>query len=86
MIGKVTVTTKNPPCPRCGRMAGQHSKDCGFTQNELRVATIEEMVADLEAAGWKRVRTGTVWESPRGGFYRGPFGAWKAELKYRKTL
>ncbi len=39
MIGKVTVTTKNPPCRGCGRMAGRHSKDCGLAANKaLEVA------------------------------------------------
>ncbi len=28
MIGKIAITTKNPPCNRCGGMAGYHSKDC----------------------------------------------------------
>jgi hypothetical protein len=28
MIGKVKVTTKNPPCPDCGGMAGYHAKAC----------------------------------------------------------
>lgn len=28
MIGKVTVTTKNPPCRDCGGMAGYHSPRC----------------------------------------------------------
>ena len=28
MIGKVTVTARNPPCARCGGMAGYHSDSC----------------------------------------------------------
>lgn len=28
MIGKVKVTTPNPPCPKCGGMAGHYSKTC----------------------------------------------------------
>ncbi len=85
MIGKVTCKTPNPPCRSCGGMAGYHSKDCGFNLNELHIATIEEMITELEAAGWTK-HSATVWLSPRGGYYRGPFGAWKAELDYRKQL
>lgn len=109
MIGKVTVTTKNPPCARCGGMAGHHSKDCAghkldlsagpfkapsrklpvakrddsFAQNEARNTSIEEMIADLEAAGWKRW-SATRWLCPRGGLYRGPTGAYKAEMARRR--
>ena len=32
---------------------------------------------ELREAGWTR-RFPTVWQSPGGSFYRGPFGAWKA--------
>ena len=38
----------------------------------------ERWVRELEAAGWKRWRNRlTVWQSPNGYFYRGPFGAWR---------
>ena len=36
----------------------------------------EEMIADLAAAGWERVKT-TIWRSPAGSLFRGPYGAWK---------
>lgn len=36
---------------------------------------------DLTAAGWKEV-SATAWQSPDGGLYRGPAGAWK-ELQRR---
>jgi hypothetical protein len=38
--------------------------------------TIEQMVADLLAAGWERVRI-TVWRRPDGELFLGPAGAWK---------
>lgn len=28
MIGKVKVTTPNPPCKECGGMGGYHRKGC----------------------------------------------------------
>jgi hypothetical protein len=39
--------------------------------------SIEQMVEDLKQAGWIAVRS-TVWLSPRGERYRGPYGAWWA--------
>jgi hypothetical protein len=38
-------------------------------------ASIEQMIAELEAAGWI-ARSPTLWVSPNGGLYRGPFGAY----------
>jgi hypothetical protein len=40
---------------------------------------IEQMVKELREAGWLPV-VRTVWQSPDGGFYLGPFGAWR-EMK-----
>ena len=41
--------------------------------------TIEEMIQELKAAGWKQHRaTMTVWISPKGFWFRGPYGAWKS--------
>lgn len=39
-------------------------------------ATIETMIDDLERFGWTRVRA-TIWKSPDGRFFRGPFAAWR---------
>lgn len=40
--------------------------------------TIEQMIEELTDAGWKQYRSKTtVWSSPRGNLYYGPFGAWK---------
>lgn len=37
----------------------------------------EKWAADLAAAGWKKHRTqSTIWISPSGASYRGPYGAW----------
>ena len=38
--------------------------------------TPEEMCAELIAAGYIKVR-GTVWRSPGGCYYRGPYEAWR---------
>ena len=37
---------------------------------------IEVMMAQLKAAGWTEVRS-TLWQSPNGVLYRGPYHAWK---------
>lgn len=37
--------------------------------------TPEEWIAQLLKAGWKQVRS-TVFKSPSGQYYRGPYGAW----------
>lgn len=37
--------------------------------------TPEEQIAQLVKAGWKQVRS-TVFKSPSGQYYRGPYGAW----------
>lgn len=39
--------------------------------------TIEQEIAELEAAGWKKVRRYT-WKAPVGGYFLGPHGAWLA--------
>lgn len=42
------------------------------------IQDIQKWVSELEAAGWKKWRgNGTVWESPWGTLYRGPFRAWE---------
>ncbi len=41
--------------------------------------TPEELKAELLAAGWVKRRE-TVWVSPEGDHYIGPFGAWR-EMK-----
>ncbi len=46
--------------------------------------SIEEMIDQLEKAGWKRVST-TIWRSPNGGMYRGPYGAWKVMAGTREV-
>lgn len=38
--------------------------------------TIEDMVADLKAAGWHPIRQ-TLWKAPNGEYFRGPFTAWQ---------
>lgn len=59
--------------------------DCGYQDMEC-------WVRQLRAAGWLPVsaRTGaelpgsTLWRSPDGGIYRGPFGAWKVMAAARE--
>ena len=41
----------------------------------------ETWISELLAAGWKKIST-TVWESPSGHFFRGPYGAWDNMHKY----
>lgn len=41
---------------------------------------VELMIVQLAEAGWVRVHS-TIWRSPSGEFFRGPFGAWKAMTK-----
>lgn len=38
--------------------------------------SIEQMKQELADAGWRKL-TAVIWQSPDGGFFRGPFGAWK---------
>lgn len=53
--------------------------DCGYQDSEC-------WERQLRAAGWlpwsirknQELRGSTVWRSPYGGLYRGPYGAWKA--------
>ena len=35
MIGKITVSTPNPPCVSCGGMGGYHGPKCTRTPPEL---------------------------------------------------
>jgi hypothetical protein len=42
--------------------------------------TIEEMICQLEAAGWQ-AKTRVIWKSPSGKLYLGPFGAWKHMMR-----
>lgn len=36
---------------------------------------VELWIAELEAAGWRKILS-TVWKSPSGHLFRGPYGAW----------
>ena len=38
---------------------------------------VDLWIRELAEAGWEHVR-GTIWRSPDGALYRGPYGAWKA--------
>jgi hypothetical protein len=55
------------------------------SRNELRISSIEEMSADLLSAGWTRI-TANSWKAPWGGFFRGPFQAWKAQFQVQSVL
>jgi hypothetical protein len=37
----------------------------------------EQMKAELAAAGWEQVKH-FLWKAPVGGYFIGPYGAWKA--------
>jgi hypothetical protein len=38
---------------------------------------VDKWIADLKAAGWARHAThSTIWVSPWGAWYRGPYKAW----------
>ncbi len=39
--------------------------------------SVEQMIAELNDAGWQKI-SAAVWKAPTGGYFRGPFGAWKA--------
>ncbi len=58
----------------------------GLTDEELRIMceaiTPDQCKEELLAAGWKKVRN-TLWQSPNGDHYFGPFGAWR-EMKRRE--
>lgn len=47
----------------------------------LTEPTIDVMIVELQRAGWKRASWKrlrlSVWESPDGQYWRGPYGAWK---------
>lgn len=43
----------------------------------IEVPSIEEQVAQLEAAGWIKIRS-RLWKAPVGGYFPGPHGAWVA--------
>lgn len=43
--------------------------------------TPEQQIADLAAAGWERMSL-TVWRSPSGALFRGPYGAWLVMRTY----
>lgn len=40
--------------------------------------SIEQQIAELNAAGWVRAPMAHVWKSPEGKLFLGPHGAWKA--------
>lgn len=46
------------------------------------VSAPETWEAELRAAGWRVVRP-TVWASPEGFLFRGPYGAWCELLRRR---
>ncbi len=48
------------------------------------MVTIDQQIAELNAAGWRHVR-GHIWKAPVGGHFLGPHGAWKA-MKRRALL
>ena len=52
---------------------------------EARISSIEEMISDLTAAGWRKEGSAS-WRSPWGSLFRGPFQAWKAQLEYWKLF
>jgi hypothetical protein len=43
----------------------------------------KQMEIELKAAGWKQV-TRFCWKAPVGGYFLGPFGAWKAMVNRRE--
>lgn len=57
-----------------------------LTPETLRTAdqrhSPEGWIADLHGAGWIEVRL-TVWKSPDGALWRGPYGAWVEMLRDR---
>jgi hypothetical protein len=51
-------------------------KASGQTENKMQ-PTIQEMISALEAAGWHKWKGhATIWVSPWGALFRGPFKAW----------
>jgi hypothetical protein len=47
-------------------------------RSEVDLPTIEEMKAELIAAGWRpKPSNSTIWKSPHGILFRGPYGAWR---------
>lgn len=39
------------------------------------IQDVELWLRELEAAGWRKYAS-TVWKSPSGHMFRGPYGAW----------
>ena len=63
------------------RPAGISATITGAARNATRGGSppIAEQIRELECAGWSRWRgRNHLWESPRGGIFLGPHGAWKA--------
>jgi hypothetical protein len=45
---------------------------------------VEQMIAELKAAGWTEGRYGTMWKSPEGTQHRGPYSAWRTMLARKR--
>ncbi len=43
----------------------------------------KEMIRQLKKAGWVGVKT-TVWKSPSGSYYLGPYQAWKQMQRHTR--
>lgn len=73
--------TIEPHCPTCGYAKGDaaihmdhHLCPDTIPSEQEPELTIEQEIAELEAAGWKRVHRYT-WKAPVGGYFLGPQGA-----------
>jgi hypothetical protein len=62
------------PCTTVGEVRGFSAQ-----KRMGQPKTIEEMISELDRAGWRKVMA-AVWISPNGNLFRGPFGAWKAMM------
>ncbi len=58
-----------------------HGTGCKSTARAIEqrseLPTIEQQIAELEAAGW-RAMTSIIWRAPQGTLFLGPHGAWKS--------
>jgi hypothetical protein len=48
-----------------------------MSRRTWKTVSIELMCEELRAAGWTTISR-CVWRAPDGGFYRGPYGAYRA--------
>lgn len=60
-----------PTCPNCG------SRCPPATAMHRTNDEAETWRHELYAAGWRTLRTATLWQAPSGALYLGPYGAWK---------